>query len=52
MGRTLEEIEFIFRESPSILGTVRYARHRPRVTEDNENQKIEIETVHEEKISD
>ncbi|KAL4959556.1 putative sugar transporter [Aspergillus stella-maris] len=30
MGRTLEEIDLIFRESPSVLGTVRYAKRRPR----------------------
>ncbi|KAL4793911.1 putative sugar transporter [Aspergillus venezuelensis] len=31
MGRTLEEIDLIFREIPSILGTVRYAKRRPRI---------------------
>ena len=29
MGRSLEEIDVIFRDSPSIMGTVSYARHKP-----------------------
>ncbi|EGY19242.1 sugar transporter STL1 [Verticillium dahliae VdLs.17] len=29
MGRNLEEIDMMFRESPSVLGTVRFARNRP-----------------------
>jgi hypothetical protein len=31
MGRSLEEIDIIFRESPSALGTVRYAKRRPHI---------------------
>jgi hypothetical protein len=31
MGRSLEEIDIIFRESPSALGTVRYAKQRPHI---------------------
>lgn len=29
MGMSLEDIDLIFRESPSILGTVKYARTKP-----------------------
>ncbi|KAL3466994.1 putative sugar transporter [Aspergillus heterothallicus] len=31
MGRSLEEIDLIFRESPSALATVRYAKRRPHL---------------------
>ncbi|KAL3490718.1 general substrate transporter [Aspergillus germanicus] len=31
MGRSLEEIDLIFRESPSALATVRYAKRRPHI---------------------
>lgn len=53
MGRSLEEIEQIFRESPSILGTVKYARNfAPRDTDndDEEHQKIGVDLFHDEKI--
>lgn len=29
MGRSLEEIDLIFRESPSVWATVRFANNRP-----------------------
>lgn len=29
MGRSLEEIDLIFRESPSVWSTVRFANNRP-----------------------
>lgn len=29
MGRSLEEIDLIFRESPSVWATVRFAKQRP-----------------------
>jgi hypothetical protein len=29
MGRSLEEIDLIFRDSPSVWATVRFARNRP-----------------------
>ncbi|RGP71726.1 sugar transporter stl1 [Fusarium longipes] len=32
MGRSLEEIELIFKESPSVFSTVKYAKNRPRET--------------------
>lgn len=32
MGRNLEEIELMFRESPSVRGTVRFAKSRPIAT--------------------
>ncbi|KAL5341415.1 putative sugar transporter [Aspergillus crustosus] len=31
MGRSLEEIDLIFRESPSVLGTVKYAKLQPAI---------------------
>ena len=30
MGRNLEEIELIFKESPSVFSTVKFAKNRPR----------------------
>jgi hypothetical protein len=30
MGRSLEDIDLIFRESPSVLGTVKYAKKMER----------------------
>lgn len=32
MGRNLEEIELIFKESPSVWSTVKFAKNRPRHT--------------------
>lgn len=32
MGRSLEEIDLIFRESPSVWSTVRFANNRPLET--------------------
>ena len=32
MGRNLEEIELIFKESPSVFSTVKFAKNRPRNT--------------------
>jgi hypothetical protein len=32
MGRNLEEIELIFKESPSVFSTVKFAKTRPRHT--------------------
>lgn len=32
MGRNLEEIELIFKESPSVFSTVKFAKTRPRNT--------------------
>ncbi|KAJ9625100.1 hypothetical protein H2203_005055 [Taxawa tesnikishii (nom. ined.)] len=31
MGRSLEELDVIFRDSPSVLGTVRYAKYKPQL---------------------
>lgn len=33
MGRSLEELEVIFKDSPSVMGTVRYAKYKPRLAE-------------------
>ena len=32
MGRSLEEIDVIFRDSPTIMGTVSYAKHKPQLS--------------------
>jgi hypothetical protein len=32
MGRSLEEIELVFRESPSVFSTVKFAKSRPTNT--------------------
>lgn len=32
MGRSLEEIDIIFRDSPSIMATVSYAKHKPQMS--------------------
>lgn len=32
MGRSLEEIELVFKESPSVFATVKFAKTRPRET--------------------
>lgn len=32
MGRSLEEIDVIFRDSPSIMATVSYAKHKPQLS--------------------
>lgn len=34
MGRSLEEIDIIFRDSPSAFATVKYAKYKPRITAD------------------
>lgn len=31
MGRSLEELDVIFRDSPSVLGTVKYAKYKPQL---------------------
>lgn len=51
-GRSLEEIETIFRDSPSIMGTVRYAKHKPQLSAvDVPTSKTEeFSHVHEEKV--
>lgn len=32
MGRSLEEIDLVFRDSPSIMGTVNYAKKKPMMS--------------------
>ncbi|KAM0324444.1 hypothetical protein ACHAQA_008226 [Verticillium albo-atrum] len=45
MGRNLEEIDMMFRESPSVLGTVRFAKNRPiAMPQEFENEKSGEET--------
>lgn len=54
MGRNLEEIELIFRESPSVWSTVRFAKSRPMATAQDillsgkSGAKNDKEVVHEE----
>lgn len=44
MGRTLEEIDLAFRESPSVWATVRFAKQRPRgVIFEAHQEKLEVE---------
>lgn len=44
MGYTLEEIDLIFRESPSIWATVRYAKQNPHHDLlENHSEKSEVE---------
>ncbi|TIA63838.1 hypothetical protein D6C77_01816 [Aureobasidium pullulans] len=33
-GRSLEELDTIFRDSPSVLGTVKYAKYKPMMAAD------------------
>lgn len=39
MGRNLEEIDLVFRESPSIWATVRFAKTRPALTAEDYTEK-------------
>lgn len=44
MGRTLEEIDLAFRESPSVWATVRYAKQKPTaVVDEGPREKLEVE---------
>lgn len=44
MGRTLEEIDLAFRESPYVWATVRYAKQRPTAVEEEvPREKLEVE---------
>ena len=41
-GRTLEELDTIFKDSPSVLGTVKYAKYKPMLApEDVPHSKSE-----------
>jgi hypothetical protein len=51
MGRTLEEIDLIFRESPSALGTVRYAKRRPHIPI-NEQVYTKPSSEHDEEVTE
>jgi hypothetical protein len=45
MGLSLEEIDLVFRESPSVIGTVNHARSRTRrVAEETVLEKVD--TLH------
>lgn len=48
MGMRLEDIDLIFRNSPSVLGTVRYARTRPHLAVE-EALDIKEKSEHQEK---
>jgi len=46
MGRSLEELDVIFRDSPSALATVRYAKYKPQLApEDIPASKHEDSTI-------
>lgn len=44
MGRTLEEIDLAFRDSPSVWATVRFAKQRPHdVISETHQEKLKVE---------
>ncbi|CAG8039001.1 unnamed protein product [Penicillium salamii] len=50
MGRSLEEIDLIFRESPSVWATVRFANNRPieSMPDLPQDTQAKVEVEHEE----
>ncbi|KAE8130943.1 L-Aspartase-like protein [Aspergillus pseudotamarii] len=50
MGRSLEEIDLIFRNSPSVFSTVRYARENPHLAVEQDLAQEKGEISHEEKV--
>ncbi|GAB1197725.1 hypothetical protein APSETT444_007028 [Aspergillus pseudonomiae] len=50
MGRSLEEIDLVFRNSPSVFATVRYARENPQLALEQDWAQEKEEIRHEEKV--
>ena len=49
-GRSLEELDTIFKDSPSVLGTVRYAKYKPMMTAEEVPVAKTSDHIHEEKV--
>ncbi|CAD0090839.1 unnamed protein product [Aureobasidium mustum] len=49
-GRSLEELDTIFKDSPSVLGTVRYAKYKPMMTAEEVPVAKTSDHVHTEKV--
>ncbi|KAG9915417.1 putative sugar transporter, partial [Aureobasidium melanogenum] len=49
-GRSLEELDTIFKDSPSVLGTVKYAKYKPMMTAEEVPYAKTSEHIHEEKV--
>jgi hypothetical protein len=49
-GRSLEELDTIFKDSPSVLGTVKYAKYKPMMSVEEVPYAKTSEHVHEEKV--
>lgn len=50
MGRSLEEIDLVFRKSPSVFSTVQYAKKNPQIPIEDSFVEKKAETKHEEDV--
>lgn len=50
MGRSLEEVDLIFRKSPSVFSTVQYAKKNPHLTIEDSFVEEKPDIKHEESV--
>ncbi|KAH8424384.1 uncharacterized protein LDX57_002135 [Aspergillus melleus] len=50
MGRSLEEIDLVFRKSPSVFSTVQYAKKNPHLTVEESFVEEKADMKHEENV--